>query len=174
MSRIFNFLLLLSLLTLGACAVLKKNDSGSSTAKKLLEKPNGPYSNYVPKIVSAARIYTGTRYRSGGNDRNGLDCSGLICSTYANVGLKVPRISWQQAEFGREVERVEDIKPGDWIFYVPDAGKAGYVSHVGIVTAVKNRRDITFIHASSSRGVREDNLFSAYFKNRFVKAVRPF
>ena len=172
MVRILYCAFILSVLS--SCAVFKKNDAGSSGSKKLLEKPNGPYRNYVPKIVQAARVYTGTPYRSGGNDRNGLDCSGLIYTTYANVGLKVPRISWQQAEFGREIERTENIQPGDWIFYVPDAGKAGYISHIGIVTTVKNKRDITFIHASSSRGVREDNLFSAYFKNRFVKAVRPF
>ena len=112
--------------------------------------------------------------RSGGNDRRGIDCSGLICNVYSEVGLKVPRISWQQAEFGKEIEEVKDIKPGDWIFYVPDAGKAGYVSHVGIVTEVRNKNEELFIHASSSKGVREDNLYSKYFKNRFVKAMRPF
>lgn len=172
MTRFIACFFVFSICFLSACAVFKKNDN--TRTKKLLEKPNGSYQNYVPRIVTAARAYTGVRYRSGGSDRAGLDCSGLICSSYADVGLKVPRISWQQAEFGQEVVRVEDIRAGDWIFYVPDAGKAGYVSHVGIVTVVKNKRDITFIHASSSRGVREDKLFSAYFKNRFVKAVRPF
>ena len=175
MTRFLPCFFVLSLCFLSSCAVFKKNDnSRGSRSKKLLDKPVGAYQNYVPRIVAAARVYVGVRYRSGGNDRQGLDCSGLICSSYADIGLKVPRISWQQAEFGQEVERLEDIRAGDWIFYVPDAGKAGYVSHVGIVTIVKSKRDITFIHASSSRGVREDKLFSAYFKNRFVKAVRPF
>ena len=69
---------------------------------------------------------------------------------------------------------VDEIQPGDWLFFVPDKGKAGYVSHTGLVTEVRGKNDIAFIHASSSRGVREDNLFSEYFKGRFVKAVRPF
>jgi probable lipoprotein NlpC len=138
---------------------------------------NAPKSTYditAPDIIRIARTYTGTPYRAGGNDKRGIDCSGLICQVYSEVGLKVPRISWQQSEFGREVERLEDIRVGDWLFFVPDAGKAGYVSHSGIVTEVRGRQEVLFIHASSSRGVREDNLYSTYFKPRFVKAVRPF
>lgn len=162
---------------LSSCAIFKPTNTPSkvpSAKRTLLSKPKGAYTNYVREIVRTARAYTGTPYRSGGNDRRGIDCSGLICNVYSEVGLKVPRISWQQAEFGTEVEEVRDIKPGDWIFYVPDAGKAGYVSHVGIVTEVRNKNEVLFIHASSSKGVREDNLYSKYFKNRFVKAMRPF
>ena len=171
MKRLILFLGLVLLFS--SCSVFKKNTS-TTRPKRLLSKPNGPYSNYVPKIIIAARNYTGTAYKSGGNDKNGIDCSGLLSSAYADIGLKIPRISWQQAEFGVEIEDVHKIKTGDWIFYVPNSGQAGYVSHVGIVTEVKSRKDIRFIHASSSRGVREDNLFSDYFKNRFVKAMRPF
>jgi probable lipoprotein NlpC len=128
----------------------------------------------TPEVVQIARTYTGTPYRSGGNDKSGIDCSGLICQVYSEMGVKVPRISWQQSEFGQEVGKIDDIKPGDWLFFVPEAGKEGYVSHAGIVTDVRSREEIIFIHASTSRGVREDNLFSTYFKGRFVKAMRPF
>lgn len=162
---------------ISSCALFRTSGppSKSSAPKRtLLTKPKGTYTNYVRDIVRTARAYTGTPYRSGGNDRRGIDCSGLICNVYSEVGLKVPRISWQQAEFGTEIEEVKNIKAGDWIFYVPDAGKAGYVSHVGIVTEVRSKNEVLFIHASSSKGVREDNLYSKYFKNRFVKAVRPF
>jgi probable lipoprotein NlpC len=128
---------------------------------------------YVPEVVSVARTFTGTPYRTGGVDERGIDCSGLVQSVFQTVGLKLPRISWQQSEIGREVE-TEEIKPGDLLFFVPEKGKAGYVSHTAIVTEVRGPTDVQFIHASSSRGVREDNLYADYFRNRYVKAVRPF
>jgi probable lipoprotein NlpC len=142
--------------------------------KPVYTRPSGSYATEIPKVVQVARTYSGTPYRSGGNDKSGIDCSGLICSVYSEIGVKVPRISWQQSEFGSEVNSLQEIKPGDWVFFVPEAGKEGYVSHAGIVTDVRNKDEIFFIHASTSKGVREDNLFSTYFKGRFVKAMRPF
>lgn len=128
---------------------------------------------YAGEIIRIARTFTGTPYRSGGNSKDGIDCSGLLCTVFNTVGLQMPRISWQQSEVGYEVE-VNQIQPGDLLFFVPEHSKAGYVSHAGLVTEIKGKQDIRFIHASSSRGVREDNLYSSYFKGRFVKAVRPF
>lgn len=148
--------------------------SRNTPSRPVYTRPSGDYTTEIPKVVEVARTYYGTPYRSGGNDKSGIDCSGLICTVYSEIGVKVPRISWQQSEFGSEVASIQQLKPGDWVFFVPEAGKEGYVSHAGIVTDVRNSDEIMFIHASTSKGVREDNLFSTYFKGRFVKAMRPF
>ncbi|PWJ54498.1 cell wall-associated NlpC family hydrolase [Dyadobacter jejuensis] len=157
---------------------VSRNTKGSVAKRPSKSSPTRastpPATTEIAQVIKTARNYTGTPYRAGGNDRRGIDCSGLICTVYSEIGVKVPRISWQQSEYGREVSSVSDIRPGDWLFFVPEAGKEGYVSHAGIVTDVRGSEEIIFIHASSSRGVREDNLFSTYFKGRFVKAMRPF
>tara|TARA_R110002124_G_scaffold159146_3_gene326326 strand:+ start:23 stop:622 length:600 start_codon:yes stop_codon:yes gene_type:complete len=196
-SKLYYTLFFLTLvLSLASCDTLRKAPATSSAARSHragssyskthskatpVKKPTSTYSKPVKpnsieinNVIEQARNYLGTPYRSGGNDKKGIDCSGLICSVYSEIGMKVPRISWQQSEYGKEVTSINDIQTGDWLFFVPEAGKEGYVSHAGIVTEVRSNSEIMFIHASSSRGVREDNLFSTYFKGRFVKAMRPF
>jgi cell wall-associated NlpC family hydrolase len=43
---------------------------------------------YTKKIISIARNYTGVPYKSGGNNEKGLDCSGLICLSFKEIGVK--------------------------------------------------------------------------------------
>jgi probable lipoprotein NlpC len=200
MNKKISFPFLVSILAftffLYACDTLRKTPAKPTTASRnnssvarrtpartparkpaAASEPNYSHSGSksdIPQVVQVARTYFGTPYRSGGNDKRGIDCSGLICSVYSEIGIKVPRISWQQSEYGQEITNISEIKAGDWVFFVPEAGKEGYVSHSGIVTDVRGQQEIFFIHASTSRGVREDNLFSTYFKGRFVKAMRPF
>lgn len=84
----------------------------------------------------------------------------------------MPRISWQQAEVGKEV-RIREARPGDLIFFVTGKKGAGSINHAGIVTRVRGD-DVWFIHASTSKGVREDNLQTDYWRSALAKIMRPF
>jgi hypothetical protein len=65
-------------------------------------------------IVEAAKKYLGTPYVFGGDDpAKGLDCSALVQRAYRDLGVDVPRNSWQQAKAGRPVASLADAKPGD-------------------------------------------------------------
>lgn len=119
-------------------------------------------------LIEAARAYMGVPYKLGGNDHKGIDCSGLICNSFKKIGIELPRISWQQSDYYPTI-RAEDIRKGDLVFFYTGGS---FVNHVGIVTEVKSKNEVMFIHASSSKGVREDNLYTNYWWSRFSKATR--
>jgi len=122
------------------------------------------------KVIQTAQSFIGTPYRYGGSNRSGMDCSGLLCTSFESAGLKIPRSSNEQAEFGQKVS-LRDIAPGDMVFFAERKGSSK-ITHAGLVTAVNGKDSITFIHSSTSRGVVEDNLLSDYYQGLFVKAVR--
>ena len=121
-------------------------------------------------VIRAARTYTGTPYRWGGTTRSGMDCSGLLVTAFERCGLDLPRTSAEQSQAGRLVS-LYNVAPGDLVFF---ATKGRRISHVGMVTEVRSKDDVQFIHSSSSLGVIESNLFSDYYRKNFVKARRLF
>jgi probable lipoprotein NlpC len=149
-------------------------DFDESTARRTGSRNKGGKNvdAQVSTVIKAARSYTGTPYRYGGTTRKGMDCSGLLCVAFQSADIHLPRTSQEQSTYGRTVP-IRNLEPGDLVFF---SGKKGSnkITHVGMVTEVKGRENVMFIHASTSRGVREDNLYSDYFKGVFVKAIRPF
>jgi probable lipoprotein NlpC len=101
-----------------------------------------------------------------------MDCSGLLMASYTSIGMNIPRTSGEQSKFG-EKARFNDLRKGDWVFFAKKKGKRK-ITHVGLVTGVRGKDNVKFIHASSSLGVVEADLHSKYYKDRFVKARRPF
>lgn len=170
--------LFILLFIMDSCRLFRRRENASSSTSYPTHTPSKNYSKTynlrtINEVVSLARSYTGVPYRSGGTDGNGMDCSGLLFCVYSQIGFKIPRISWQQAEVGREVS-IDEIHAGDWVFFVTNKGGTSAINHAGLVTEKKNDREVIFIHASSSKGIKEDNLFSKYWMSCFAKASRPF
>jgi probable lipoprotein NlpC len=150
------------------CGLFKPRDT--ENPQPMVNK-NAKFDNRaVRDIITTARNYTGTPYKYGGTTRNGMDCSGLVTVAFNSANLKLPRVSSDMANVGREV-KIKDLRPGDLVFFI--TGKEDKISHVGIVTDIRGKEDIVFIHAADS-GVREDNLFTKYYQKTFTKATRPF
>lgn len=124
----------------------------------------------IGKVITAARSYTGTPYKYGGTTRNGMDCSGLLINSFKAINLNLPRSSEAQSKVGKEV-KMKDLEPGDLVFFATGKRKR-QITHVGLVTEKKGRNNIKFIHASSSLGVVETNIFAEYYQTRFRGARR--
>ena len=123
----------------------------------------------IKSIIKDAQSLQGIPYKYGGLDKKGLDCSGLLYTVYLKNEVKIPRVSSDQAEFGQEIS-LNEVQMGDWVFFA--TGKVGLISHIGLVT--KDRPSITFIHASTTYGVREDLLYQKYWLDRIIKIIRPY
>lgn len=78
-------------------------------------------------VVEGAMRYLGVPYRWGGTDpATGLDCSGFVQQAYEDMGIRLPRVSRQQATVGVEVPSLDQAQPGDLVTF----GEP--VDHIGI------------------------------------------
>ncbi|MFC4637598.1 LysM peptidoglycan-binding domain-containing protein [Deinococcus hohokamensis] len=129
--------------------------------------PTGPAAASLPADWrGAALAMLGTPYVLGGNSRTGLDCSGFVLQVFTPLGVKLPRVSADQARAGVPVD-VSDLQPGDLVFF--DTTGGGQVTHVGIYLG-----DDQFVNANSYKGqVAVDRLRGdRYWSPRFLGARR--
>jgi len=121
-------------------------------------------------VISSARTFIGTPYKYGGTSRSGMDCSGLLINSFKAVEISLPRSSEAQSKVGTEI-KLKDLEPGDLVFFAT-GNKKRRITHVGLVTEIKGRDEVKFIHASSSLGVVETNIYADYYQKRFRGARR--
>jgi cell wall-associated NlpC family hydrolase len=111
--------------------------------------------------------FKGTPYKWGGNDiENGIDCSAFVQQLYGAIGLNLPRTAAQQAMVGQPVNRLEDLKKGDRLYFWDY--KRNMIGHTGLYLG-----DGRFVHSSSTRrGVAIDHLGEERWLKILVSARR--
>ncbi|MBK6266736.1 C40 family peptidase [Marivirga sp. S37H4] len=159
-SKLYFFQLLITILvltTLSSCITSKK--------AKIRERK-------LDTIIATSRSYIGTPYKWGGVNRSGMDCSGLLYVSFKSAGMTIPRTSAEQSKTGGKV-KFRKLKKGDLVFFAMGKRRRK-ITHVGLVTEVRSKNDVRFIHASSSLGVIETNIYTDYYTKKFRKARRYF
>lgn len=94
------------------------------------------------RVAQAARRLLGTPYDWGGENEDGVDCSGLIVVAYREVGVELPHRSRILFRLGTPVP-ITEVQPGDLVFFHNSNGKA---DHVGMYLG-----DGAMIHASTGQ-----------------------
>lgn len=139
--------------------------TSSSIKKKYAEKLSVSESDIKnEKLYQFINDWYGVKYKYGGKNKSGIDCSGLTSALYLTVYKKT--ISSNTKDLVSEVKKIKesDLKEGDLVFFNTN-GKS--ISHVGVY--LQNHK---FVHASTKKGVMISDMNEPYFKQTYVSSGR--
>ena len=120
------------------------------------------------ELIRMASDNLGIGYRSGGTNKNGFDCSGLMYATFSSLDIKLPRSSQEMATIGTVID-VNQAQKGDLIFFKTRGGNQ--INHVGMVVEV-NEGEIRFIHSATHGGVIISSTKEKYYEKNFTQINR--
>ncbi|MBO6880677.1 C40 family peptidase [Winogradskyella sp.] len=167
MKRLLPILLLVMIAS--SCKSKKNYSSKKRQTHTVKVNTNTKPSEEAETIANYAKKFNGTRYKYGGTTKRGMDCSGLIYTSFTDNNISVPRTTSDLKNFGDWID-LKEVNVGDLVFFATRKNSRK-VNHVGIVTNVRTG-NVEFIHASTSRGVMISSLAEKYWYFAFVQARR--
>jgi len=144
-------------------AKVTKEATAVKLAKVMLNVPLAKVKNINTdkKIERYAKNLLGHKYVWGATGPDTFDCSGFTQKVYRkSAGIKLPRVSREQAKVGKYIE-YEKLKKGDMVFFDTEKEYTKRVNHVGIYLGSQK-----FIHASSAR---KKVIITSFRKRPFYK-----
>jgi lipoprotein Spr len=153
---------------------VKRVTTEKSTSEKVLDWMKDKYScmlNVMPNQVNNKMLYSfieewyGVRYRMGGMNKSGIDCSAFVQKLYSNVfGSDIVRTACMQFKASNFIKNITDLKEGDLVFFKIGTSR---ISHVGVYL-----QNNCFVHSCSSRGVMISKLTDNYWTKYFAGGGR--
>jgi len=155
-----NFVIIMAaLVLLSACGSRRPSAYSTTKAAKAAEAMADLKSKALYRFITD---WTGVRYKLGGLDKRGIDCSGFALLLNREIyGLELPRRSRDQADVIREKDPAQ-LKEGDLVFF---AFGGNEIDHVGVYL-----NHGFFVHASTTRGVIVDDMSLPAYQHVLVKA----
>ena len=139
----------------------------TSTTEKKTTLPNTLPGTKRHAIVKTAEKYLGVKYKFGGDNPSGFDCSGYSSYVYKEHGITLAHSAQQQYANGKRIG-IKNAQPGDLVFFRTFGGWK--ISHVGIYLG-----DYKFIHAPSrGKSVSVDDMRKEYWNKRYAGTVTYF
>ncbi|MBW1297972.1 C40 family peptidase [Aquimarina litoralis] len=164
MKKLCYFLLVMCII-LSSCGGAKKRRSVSKKPERTSKRTKvSAKTKKIKSIIDYAKTFEGTRYKYGGTTKRGMDCSGLMYTSFKKEEVVLPRTSKAMATQGTKVS-LKNVAIGDLLFFRTNKNK-NTINHVGLV--VKTGKQIQFIHASTSKGVTISSLDERYWNNCFA------
>ena len=115
----------------------------------------------VQPLIATAKKFIGKPYHFGTAGPKEFDCSGYLQYIFAQNKFSIPRTADEQYKLGRNILK-NQLTEGDLVFFTTYEPGA---SHCGLYLGSGK-----FIHASSSKGVRIDELDNSYWKEHYLGA----
>lgn len=172
MRKFYLLFIVTAILTSCGSSKRAKNRTAKKPERVVVKKQKSNrnnISNKAQSIIDYAKTYRGTRYKYGGNSKKGIDCSGLVYKSFGEFNIAMPRTTTELSKTGDWVD-IKKVSEGDLVFFATRKNSRK-INHVGIVTDVSDG-DISFIHASSSRGVMISKVSERYWYLAYVQARR--
>jgi cell wall-associated NlpC family hydrolase len=114
-----------------ACADGTANLNGTAVAAADYRIPPGTPAP-IAAVIEFGLAQLGKPYVYGATGPNAWDCSSLVQAAYAQIGIQLPRTTYQQVTVGEPVYGTSDLQPGDLLFIPGSDGTPTNPGHVGM------------------------------------------
>jgi cell wall-associated NlpC family hydrolase len=132
-----------------------------------IEKDINTQTASADKIIETAEKYLGVPHCMGGTTMKCMDCSGLLLTVFARLGINLPHNSEEQARYGKIISRLDELKKGDLVFFIKTYETHHFITHSGIY-AGNNK----FIHTSAKNGVIITSMNDPWWNQKFIFGTR--
>ena len=95
--------------------VFRFMNQGDEESKKVNDKLKTENTKII-ELLEIANSYKGVSYKAGGTTKKGMDCSGLVNTSFKKIGIQLPRSSKAISTKGTEI-LFNEVKAGDLLFF---------------------------------------------------------